>query len=77
MGQAFRGFREGINLTTLPIKTRPWLAGTARLWFTSPGWLARQLACPHMGRENEEVTRHLFQKPSILLMKGNERFPRL
>ena len=59
--------REGIAFLPLPVETLGAWHSQAVANITR---LARQLA-RHMGQEDEEEIRHLFQHLSILLMKGN------
>ena len=59
--------QEGISFVPLPMETLGGWHSHAEANITR---LARQLA-RHTGREDGEVIRHLFQRLSILLMKGN------
>ena len=59
--------REGIQFFPVVVESLGgWHADTV----TAVSKLARQLAS-HTGKDAEETTRHLFQRISLLLMRGN------
>ena len=59
--------REGIQFFPIVVEA---LGGWHSDAAAAVSKLARQLAS-HTGREEEETTRHLFQRLSLLLMRGN------
>ena len=58
---------QGIKFIPMPVET---LGGWHKSAVDAVTKLARQLA-RHTRREEGETTRHLFQRLSVLLMKGN------